>query len=444
MSRFIQYDKTSTYLENLSNAKKQRENRIHSEMEQMKKDKIEMDKIKNELEYEEKLEKEKKALMKKKQYEEYMNYMKYKQANMPEERNNLNIKLGGEERSIKKQKYNEQMDNLCLNPTKNENLFPQNQFINFSQAGRNYQRGYSHGYNILTGEIFQNQNKYRENKVEPEKLEDNKSKENEVKEPIKLKEEDNLAYMEMLRQKELEQNNIMNDNYTKNEENEYLYKNNNSIPNNNIKDFMQNDIYNEQKKKSYHVVPQPKENNIIHNENNNINMAQSQINRQYPSHVLDTSNTEYYLNRRKNMTSYEDIYKGKEYKMNQKSINDKKLEQQKEYARVLEGQINSKNIYYETIRNLSKNSEPERDRLKYDNNLLFGGMNPYMKIKERNNKLSDIPKDPYSNKNYNFNSNSNSYLSSNPIINPTNNYQFTDKMRSSETLQNIGNNIIEK
>ena len=84
------------------------------------------------------------------------------------------------------------------------------------------------------------------------------------------------------------------------------------------------------KKKSYHVVPQPKENNIIHNENNNINMAQSQINRQYPSHVLDTSNTEYYLNRRKNMTSYEDIYKGKEYKMNQKSINDKKLEQQKE------------------------------------------------------------------------------------------------------------------
>ena len=110
-----------------------------------------MDKIKNELEYEEKLEKEKKALMKKKQYEEYMNYMKYKQENMPEERNNLNIKLGGEERSIKKQKYNEQMDNLCLNPTKNENLFPQNQFINFSQAGRNYQRGYSHGYNILTG-----------------------------------------------------------------------------------------------------------------------------------------------------------------------------------------------------------------------------------------------------------------------------------------------------
>ena len=60
MSRFTQYDKTSTYLENISNAKLQRENRINSEMEEMKKDKIEMDKIKNEIEYEEKLDKEKK------------------------------------------------------------------------------------------------------------------------------------------------------------------------------------------------------------------------------------------------------------------------------------------------------------------------------------------------------------------------------------------------
>ena len=174
MSRFIQYDKTSTYLENMNNAKMQRERRMNSEIEQMKKDKIELDKIKNEMEYEEKLEKEKKALMKKKQYEEYMNYMKFKQNKIPEEMNELNIKLGGDNRTIKKQNYNEQMDNLCLNPTKNENIFPQKQFINFSQAGRNYQRGYSHGYNILTGEIFEQQNKnvndrgkrkYRENGI---------------------------------------------------------------------------------------------------------------------------------------------------------------------------------------------------------------------------------------------------------------------------------------
>ena len=170
------------------------------------------------------------------------------------------------------------------------------------------------------------------------------------------------------------------------------------------------------------------------------------MNNNYPFHILDTSNSEYYLNKRKNMTSYEDIYKGKEYIMNQnkKSDKEKKIEKQREYAKILEGQINSKNIYYETMRNLSKNSEPERDIYNYgNNNLLFGGMNPYTKIKERNNKLSDIPKDPYSNKNFNINSNK-SYLSSNPIINPGNNYNFNERIRSSERLQNNGNNIIDK
>ena len=48
--------------------------------------------------------------------------------------------------------------------------------------------------------------------------------------------------------------------------------------------------------------------------------------------------------------------------------------------------------------------------------MVFGGMNPYQKIKDRNSKLNDIPKDPYSNKNYN--PDTNSFLSSNPITNP--------------------------
>ena len=440
MSRFTQYDKTSTYLENMNNAKLQREKRINSEMDQIKKDKIELDKLKSEIEYEEKLEKEKKALMKRKQYEEYMNYMKFKQAQIPEERNELNIKLGGDNRTIIKKDYNEQMDKLCLNPTKNENLLPPKKFINFSQAGRNYQRGYSHGYNILTGEIFEPQNKNSKNIEEKEEnIEKNIIKEKEIENldnetnKQKLKEEDYLAYMEMLRQKELEQNNITNN--IKNEEIPYSYD---EIYNSSNKNDMQSYQTNEPPKKSYHVVPQTNDNNKIYQENN-------KINRQYPYNVLDTSNMEYILNKRKNMTSYEDIYKGKEYQVNQGNINDKnrKLEKQKEYAKILEGQINSKNIYYETIRNLSKNSEPERDRYKYDNNLLFGGMNPYMKIKERNNKLSDIPKDPYSNKNYNINSN-NSYLSSNPIINPGNSYHNNDRIRSSERLQNNGNIIIEK
>ena len=399
MSRVVQYDKTSTYLENMNNAKLQREKRINSELEEMKKDKIELDKLKNEIEYEEKLEKERKALMKRKQYEEYMNYINYNKNRIPESNGELNIKLGGDNRTIKKQNYNEQMDNLCLNPTKNENI-PQRQFINYSQAGRNYQRGYSHGYNILTGEIFEPKNKNIENteKIQYDDNNDNNIKEN-LNDSNKVRDDNYLAYMEMLRKKELEENNVINNDRedipSVNEE-PYNKREDNVINKDNIKYNIpyQYNEYNEPPKKSYHVVPQNnKENNIIQ-ENN-------KIYRQYPyNNVLDTTNTEYILNKRKNMTSYDDIYKGKEYQMNQRNLNEKnkKLEQQREYAKILEGQINSKNIYYETMRNLSKNSEPERDRYKYDNNLLFGGMNPYTKIKDRNSKLNDIPNDPYSNK----------------------------------------------
>ena len=444
MSRVVQYDKTSTYLENMNNAKLQREKRINSELEEMKKDKIELDKLKNEIEYEEKLEKERKALMKRKQYEEYMNYINYNKNRIPESNGELNIKLGGDNRTIKKQNYNEQMDNLCLNPTKNENI-PQRQFINYSQAGRNYQRGYSHGYNILTGEIFEPKNKNIENteKIQYDDNNDNNIKEN-LNDSNKVRDDNYLAYMEMLRKKELEENNVINNDREDipyvNEET-YNKREDNEINKDNIKYNIpyQYNEYNEPPKKSYHVVPQNnKENNIIQ-ENN-------KIYRQYPyNNVLDTTNTEYILNKRKNMTSYDDIYKGKEYQMNQRNLNEKnkKLEQQREYAKILEGQINSKNIYYETMRNLSKNSEPERDRFKYDNNLLFGGMNPYTKINDRNSKLNDIPNDPYSNKNFNFNSN-NSYLSSNPVINSGNNYKFNDRIRSGERLQNNGNIIIQK
>ena len=444
MSRVVQYDKTSTYLENMNNAKLQREKRINSELEEMKKDKIELDKLKNEIEYEEKLEKERKALMKRKQYEEYMNYINYNKNRIPESNGELNIKLGGDNRTIKKQNYNEQMDNLCLNPTKNENI-PQRQFINYSQAGRNYQRGYSHGYNILTGEIFEPKNKNIENteKIQYDDNNDNNIKEN-LNDSNRVKDDNYLAYMEMLRKKELEENNVINNDredipYIKEEP--YNKREDNEINKDNIKYNIpyQYNEYNEPPKKSYHVVPQNnKENNIIQ-ENN-------KIYRQYPyNNVLDTTNTEYILNKRKNMTSYDDIYKGKEYQMNQRNLNEKnkKLEQQREYAKILEGQINSKNIYYETMRNLSKNSEPERDRFKYDNNLLFGGMNPYTKINDRNSKLNDIPNEPFSNKNFNFNSN-NSYLSTNPIINPGNNYKFNDRIRSGERLQNNGNIIIQK
>ena len=158
MSRFIHYDKNDTYLENMNYAKAQRQKRFNEEREEIERDKLELDKIQNQIDMENQLEKQKKALLKQQQYEEYTNYLKQRQSELPEQRNKLNIKLGGEQRVIQKPNYNQQLDNLCLNPTKQGNIKPQGQFINFSNAGRNYQRGYSHGYNILTGEIFSSPN----------------------------------------------------------------------------------------------------------------------------------------------------------------------------------------------------------------------------------------------------------------------------------------------
>ena len=46
------------------------------------------------------------------------------------------------------------MENLCLNPTRNTNIYAHTPAPNFSEQGLRFQRGYSHGYNILTGEAY--------------------------------------------------------------------------------------------------------------------------------------------------------------------------------------------------------------------------------------------------------------------------------------------------
>lgn len=491
MSRFLHYDKNDTYLENMNYAKVQKERRFNEEREEIERDKIELDKIQNQIEMEKQLEKQKKALLKKQQYEEYTNYLKQRQSELPEERNKLNIKLGGEERVIQKQNYNQQLDNLCLNPTRQGNIQSQAPFVNFSQAGRNYQRGYSHGYNILTGEIFTPSNsnvnktninkemaqvqenniyqKNNENQYEYNNIKKNENISNAQNNINNLNEEDYLSYMEILRQKELEQNkniNINNQQFNNNvnvplEYEEQLMNNNmNNIPkeiNNKIPQY--EELLNQQnldqnQKLSYHnpssssSIPIP-EKSETKNDIYQLNRPASQNIEKRPYHILDSSKNEYMQNKQKNMLSNYDIFKGKEYyqtqyKQKDDSNNPKfgKLEKQREYAKFLEGQINSKRIYEETIKNLSKNSEPEIEKYRNNNMMIFGGMNPYQKIKERNNKLNDIPQDPYSNKSYNINSDS--YLSSNPITNPVNSYQFNGRRRFSGRFQNNGSNIIGK
>ena len=502
MSRFLHYDKNDTYLENMNYAKAQRQKRFNEEREEIERDKLELDKIQNQIDMENQLEKQKKALLKQQQYEEYTNYLKQRQSELPEQRNKLNIKLGGEQRVIQKPNYNQQLDNLCLNPTKQANIQPQGQFINFSNAGRNYQRGYSHGYNILTGEIFSSPNssnvsmnrelpqtyqtdvfqkeyENENNNINIKKDENMINAQNNIINKKEKEENDYLSYMEILRKKEIEQNNntnINNQQYKKDyidippeyrEElmNNYKTELQNKSPQSQYEELMnqqninisqnQNQNQDQKPKPSYHNIPssssssnQPKS-EIKEEDLLQMNRPISQNIEKRPYHILDSSKNEYLYNKQKNMISNYDIFKGKEYyqtqyKQNDDTINPKygKLEKQREYAKVLEGQINSKRIYEETIKNLCKNTEPEIERFRNNNNMMiFGGMNPYQSIKDRNNKLNDIPQDPYSNKKYNINSES--YLSSNPITNPSNSYQYNNgRKRFSGRLQNNGNNII--
>ena len=52
MSKFTQYDKNDTYLENYIYARQQKEQRYNAEREEIERDKLELDKIQNQIEIE--------------------------------------------------------------------------------------------------------------------------------------------------------------------------------------------------------------------------------------------------------------------------------------------------------------------------------------------------------------------------------------------------------
>ena len=255
------YDKDNTYKENLYYANLKREQRINDELDEISRDKKDMERLQNEIEQEKQREKEKRNYIKQQQYEDYSNYMNRKYATPAQYREKLNIKLGGENRAIKKQTYNEQMDNLCINPTRQRNICtPATK--NYSEMGRNYQRGYSHGYNILTGEVYSNdfmnklnknnnnnEENYNEKKemtpqinnnfVNENNFNNNKREENRFpKTPnqnINFNVEDYKKfqeYMEMKRQKEFQEmeNNNYNNNRMQNNDQQYNNPQQQEIP----------------------------------------------------------------------------------------------------------------------------------------------------------------------------------------------------------------------
>jgi hypothetical protein len=300
------------------------------------------------------LEKERQNLSQKQQFEDYPNYSNQRPKGLYEDKNN--IKFEGEDRDRRMNYYN-QMDNLYPNPTKNDYTKPTEDLYNFPT--KNYQRG--HGYNIITGEIL------------PSPKSPNS---NDYNQAYKIK------------------SNYENNNISKYKGDERFKR----------EDITYNNIENNQKI-SYHKVPakipsEPK----IKNDN------------KIQYNILDSRN-EYWQNKQKNMISFDDIFKGKKYpkvQYKEKNENDPKYgkaEKQREYAKFLEGQINAKRIYEETIRNLSKNSEPERERYINRNLMIFGGMNPYTNINRNKTSNSEY-------------------------------HQYINRRQQSERFQNNGSNII--
>ena len=183
-----------------------------------------MEKLQLELDQEKQLEKERKNQIRKQQYEDYSNYFKQKYSETPQSKeNNINIKLGNENRFIRRPSYQQQMENLCLNPTRNKDIYNHTPIENFSEAGRQYQRGYSHGYNILTGEAYSpellkgkntkninfNDNIGVNDNKQKEQIQNNNYRNNENNIILDDKEKEDLRqyqeYMEMKRKKEQEE-----------------------------------------------------------------------------------------------------------------------------------------------------------------------------------------------------------------------------------------------
>jgi len=241
---YDKFDRNAISNENLYYANLKKEKRIKDQTEEMEREKIAMENLKNQMEKEKQYQIDRRNRIKQAQYEDYNNYLRQKYSTPPENREKLNIKLGGEQRNIKKSNYNEEMDNLCINPTTQKyEEYPN--AINYSDMGRKYQKGYSHGYNIITGEIYSenNQNRQNDNNFNnnqnnnnnynyTNEMNDNNKNINERK-GISISPEEYeefLKYKEMKRQKEMErQQQIEKEKYNNNNNPNYINNNYNEI-----------------------------------------------------------------------------------------------------------------------------------------------------------------------------------------------------------------------
>ena len=384
----------------------------------MEREKIAMEHLKNQMDKEKQYEFEKRNRIKQAQYEDYNNYLRQKYSTPPQYRENLNIKLGGEKRNIKKTNYNEEMDNLCINPTTQKPESPN--VINYSEMGRKYQKGYSHGYNIITGEVYsQNDNYNKNNNVninedynKKEEINNYNSEEktentNENKGIcISLEEyQEFLKYKEMKRQKEMEKLYMEKERYNNNNINNYENQRINNdyreekIPNyiQKEKDYINNEYLNrtekDKQKSNFHYEEknEPKRFDEIKEKENFIKqqnkyyedyqrrqLMQRQIeeNNNYPIYNQDYNKMPEYYNKEQNIRNEQEmLYEDNRYQ--KRNINDNEYipenieDNRYEYNQNIDNKKEDmqNNIYNNNIDNY--NNEENEEQIQFNNNINF-------------------------------------------------------------------------
>ena len=416
---FDKFDKNAISNENLYYANLKREKRLRDQTEEMEREKIAMENLKHQMDEEKQYQLDRKNRIKQAQYEDYNNYLRQKYSTPPQYREQLNIKLGGEQRNIRKTNYNEEMENLCINPTTQKHELPN--VINYSDMGRKYQKGYSHGYNIITGEVYSD-NHYNPNNNNINEENNMKEINNNNNEKIEYKDENNmtnninykgisisreeyeefLRYKEMKRQKALEEqqylekeknpNNYNYDKTNQNNPNENYYKqyeneqplNYNQPP----KDYYSNyERINEKNsiKNNFHYeeqnpTPQKRFDEIKEKENflkqenkyyedykNRLLMErqnQMQDNNNYPPNIEQqnyTQNPQYYYEEQQEMRNKPEIYQENQYE-NRNMNNDAYSREAYDKMKMMERQQINKDKY---------NNEDYDEQIQFNDNISF-------------------------------------------------------------------------
>ncbi len=143
------------YTQNVNFANEKHDKRIMDRQKEIENDRESLKRLNAELEEEKKFEKNKKKQIQNQQLLEYQHYMQQKYSQTPQQRENIQIKIGGENRILHKKNYNAENENLVLNPMTDGYKQSSVPVQNYSEYGRQLNRGSNRGYNILTGESFQ-------------------------------------------------------------------------------------------------------------------------------------------------------------------------------------------------------------------------------------------------------------------------------------------------